>query len=167
MYFRKRKKGNAVLDVLIIFITIFIIGVFIVYFYSGIDPLQQELIIDFNESGDNFSRDFLQEQNTNYPTLWDAAIIFIFFGMWAAAILSGFLLDTYPAFFIIVVIIITPVLFAGITLSNIYEDLMTDDEIIQYQTEFPMSYWLITHFLPIGILLMCSIAGTIYAKTKI
>lgn len=167
MYFKKQKKANAVLDTMIIFVVLFAAGIGLVFIYSGIDPVQQDLVNDFNESGDNWSMDFMVKQNENYPSFWDSAIIFIFLGMWLAAIISGFLLDTYPAFFIIVVIIMVPVLIVGITLSNIYDDLMLEDDILEYKAVFPMSYFLITNFLTIGIILLFSIAGAIYAKNKL
>ena len=161
------KKGNAVLDILTIFIVLFIVGIFVVYFFSGVDPLQQDLANDFNESGDNWSRDYMTEQNEFYPKFWDAAIVFILFGLWMAAIISGFLLDTYPVFFIIIVMLIAPILFVGIILSNVYEDLLSTTDIIAYQGSFPMSFWIMTHLLPIGILLFLSVAGTIYGKNKL
>jgi len=167
MYFKKQKKANAILDSIMILIMLFAMGVCLVYIYSALNPVYEDLYISFNETGNNWSRDFIQEQDENYPIFWDAAIVFIFLGMWLTGLIAGYLLDTYPIFFLIVIIIIVPILFVGITLSNVYDDLMLEDDIIEYKSQFPMSYWIITHFLSIAIIVILSISGVIYAKNKL
>lgn len=163
----KGKKGNAIIDTLVIIVIMFIIAIFVVSFWKGVKPVQEDLMAEFNESGYNQSARAIAVTHDVYPSFWDGAFVFIFFGLWLSAIISAFLVDSHPIFFFIMIIILVPILVVGMVLGNTYEEYMNDSEYSTYKSSFPMTYWIMTHMLPITIIVGVSIGISLYAKDKI
>lgn len=163
------KKGNAIVDVLVIVVFLFILGISYVSINVLEDALYDPLKAEFedkNTQGANQSKEYLDTTHEVYPSLFDGIIAFAFIGLWMASLLAAFLLDTNPVFFVITVILLVIIVIIGVILGNSYEEFMDDDTITTFQSGFPISYWILTHMLPVTIILGFSISLVLYARLR-
>lgn len=156
--FNKNKKGNAFVAVIVAIIVIFGAAIVIGSF---------SLIYSFISPGDLFENNTLaynitEERSEGFASFWDGAIIFILIGLWAAAIMSSFMIDSHPIFFIITMFALVISMVVGGYMSNIWEDLVTSEP--TWRTSFPMVDWVLSNFLIVlfGIGLTTAIA--LFAK---
>jgi len=103
---------------------------------------------------------------TVYPSLMDNLFLFAFVLFIIFVLVSVFLIDTHPIFFIIAIIMLISVFIVGIFLANAYDDIATDSSVSAYSNAFPYTSWVNTHLveLIISIGLMMSIVMFIKFK---
>jgi hypothetical protein len=164
--FTSTKKANAFVDTLMIVVFLFIIAVGFVTIYMLYDAIGPEMIDVFNETGHNQSVQMLNTNYTDFPDVWDGVFVFLLFGLWLAAIVGSFFIDAHPIFFVIVIFILVPIIIVGVVLGNSFEEFAGEDTTSFIQTDFPMTYQIMSHMLPIAIVVGLSIAMALYAKNK-
>lgn len=159
----RNKKGNAPFDVATILIVIVMLGITSVVGYMVFDDTNT----DFQaEASHNVSKDVAQDLFDIYPALLDNIFLFAFVLMLIFTLVSVFLLDTHPIFFIVSVILLITVFIAAILLGNVYDSLMTDATLATYANSFTYTTWLMQHivqvFIGIGFIIMI----TLFVKFK-
>lgn len=160
------RRGNAFIDTLMIVVFLFVIAIGVGTVWQMFDDIGPNLVEVFNESGYNTSVTMLNNQHTDFPTIWDGIFVFLLFGLWMAALIGSFFIDSHPIFFIITIFILVPIIIVGVVLGNTYEDYAEETDVYTFQTDLPMTYWIMTHFLPIVIVVGISIATVLYAKNR-
>lgn len=162
----KSKKGN-VTDIMIIGIFIAVLAIVLVVLTFAFDLIAVDLEADFTERNETQALDIIQTTNTDYPSLWDGAIIMLFLGLWMATLISSFFLDSHPVFFMIGVFVLIPMMIVMVYINNFYIETMEITQFITYQTKFPMTYFLGTNIFIVMIIVAGSILAALYAKSKI
>lgn len=165
MSLSSNKKGS-VLDILMILIGLLILSIGLPIVYYAFNEIEPDMVTEFNESGHNVSRDIIDERHSTFPGIWDAAIVFFFFALWASSLIGAFFLDTHPIFFIISVFMLIPILFAAIVLNNFYIETAAITDLLFIESSYPMSYYLMSNSFVIMIFVGCSILVALYAKVR-
>lgn len=93
------------------------------------------------------------------------AYIFLFVGLILSIMLSSFLVRVHPAFFVIYLILFIFVALVGIALSNAYDTFKDNQEIAQYEANYPSITWIMQHNLTIMIVVAVLSWVIIFAKT--
>ena len=141
---------NAVLDGITIVVVIFVMASIGIFGYRIFDELNTDILND-----EDFTLTEAQQSSTElhskYPSLIDNLVLFAFVLLIIFTLVSVFLLDTHPIFFIITVMLLVGVFLVSIILANTYDDIMQDDEFADYANEFPYITWLMTHLLELAI----------------
>jgi len=166
VYFQnyKNKKGNAVLDTLTILVIVVTFAIISIIGSSVFNEVDSEIQANPEMSNDakNISGDLLDK----YPRLFDNMVLFAFVLLVAFTIISVFMLDTHPIFFILTVIMLISVFLVSILLGNAYNDIMQEDEFSAYANEFTYTTWLMTHILQLMIAVGFIVGITLFIKFK-
>jgi len=92
------------------------------------------------------------EIEQRYPSIFDGAIAFVFFLIWIFVIVSGFIRDSHPVLFGVSLIVIMFIIIGGMFIGNFYEETFNDSELIEVVDYFPITNWILTNMMIIGII---------------
>ena len=167
MYFRfsRNKKGNAPFDVATILIIIVALGITSIFGYKIFDELNS----DFQNSTDITDSTAIatsQDMFDKYPSLLDNIFAFAFVLLMIFTIISVFMIDSHPIFFIITVIMLISVFLVAILLGNTFDDLMGETVISSYANSFPYTSWIMQHILTVMVAVGFVISIALFVKFK-
>jgi len=159
------KKGNAFLDTVTILVVAILLIFFIYYSYVAYKDWNNEFQKDDDMSAE--AKDMAQNFSAKYPKMFDDGFIMVIILLWIAGLVSSFFIDSHPLFFIITVVLLLFVFYAGVHLGNIYETIVTgDDALTLIVPSFPKANWFMTHLLESIIVIGLSISLVIFAKMR-
>lgn len=160
------RKGNAVLDtaMVLIMIVVFTIVTFFSYkVYTDVKPmLDDDLDYSMTEINETIDATY-----NRFPSVFDGLIVFMFIGLWVLVIVASMMIDAHPLFFGVTVLLLAVVIVMGMFLGNFYEETMLDADLSGVSDSFPMTNWILTNMLYIGLAIGFSIAISLYAKSKL
>lgn len=158
------KTGNVGLDMVIIIVVIFILLISTMIGSHLVGEINEDVQNDPDMS--NITKETISEFNTDYPALFDGIFVFVFVMLWIAAIVSTFVVDTHPIFFIVSVLLLVFTLIIAMFLGNVYYEISQEEPFLSQTQNFEMSHWIITHPLELGIFIVLSITITLYGKNR-
>ena len=165
MLVSSNKRGQSVLDVLYIIVGLFIIALGVLIFYKIYDDMNSFIQDDPDlsaeakaASGGGFA---------NYPTYMDNAFVLLLGLLWVSLIVTSFLLDTHPVFFIITVILLVFVFIVAMVLANTYQDVASENDFLDASIQFPKTMWVFENFLLVIICMAMSSILALYAKARL
>lgn len=161
----KRKRGSVVLDVLIGAVLFLGFAMIMVFGYKILSELNADLQADTDLSPS--AKGASQSVTNNYPAFMDNAFLLLLVLFWIFILVTSFFIDTYPVFFVISLVLLVFVFVVGMNLANTYEEVMADDEMINYAASFPKTNWVMSHFLIIIMAIGFSAALALYANSKV
>lgn len=158
-----KKRANAIVDTALIVAVLFILAVtWLIGSY-----IQQELNTELQAS-DDLNADgkavMAQTTETAYKVL-DGGIMFLLVMFWILALVSSFMIDSHPIFFILSVVLLIVVFGAVIALGNAFHDIFTES-FTGLETQFPLTFFIFNHILPIFIVIGLSILVVMVAKPQ-
>jgi len=161
--FPRSKKANAPFDVATILIIIVMLGIVSVIGYMIFDEMNTDVQADLDLTE---AKEVSSGLYGNYAELLDNIFLFVFVLLLLFTIVSVFLLDTHPIFFIVSVILLISVFLATILLANVYDDVMSDDSLSSYANSFNYTSWLMQNILPVMIATGFIVMAALFAKFK-
>lgn len=160
----KAKRGNVVMDGFMILLLLLIMGFIIVIMNYVGDDLNADIQSDTDLHND--SKKHMQDKMSSYAEFWDDAFILMFILFWALAVISSFMIDSHPIFFIISIILLIFLLSVAMILGNSYEEFIQDGDFVGYRSDYPMMNYVLTHLLETIIVIGGSILIAMYVKTR-
>jgi len=159
------KKGNAAVEGITIIVFIFILSMSSLFAIQIFDDLNTEIQNDDDLS--NRTKNTSGDLYDKFPTLLDNLFLFAFILFLVFVLVSAFVIDTHPIFFIISFILLIMVFVVALFLGNAYNDVATDPAISAYANTMPYMSWVMRHIAEciIGFGAMVSIA--LFAKFKL
>jgi len=160
------KKGNAVLEVLLIVIVIFSISLLIRF----ISPIFSEFNDDIQNDTDMspLAKSRIAGVHERFAPVFDNGIVAILMFLWIGALISSFFTDTHPVFFIVIFILLLIVFYVSAILGNTYEDIISDGaEMEADNVNFTLSTFIFTHLMETMIFMGFTIAIALFAKFRI
>lgn len=158
------KKANTVLSLIIVIIVLVGFGIISLIVFQEFKNIKPELMLDLNMTE---SQDVLNETETRYPSVIDGLILFIFVGLWVAGLVSALVKEEHPIIFGMMMFLLIFVVLAGAILGNFYEEFFQDSDFTGLTATFPVTNWLLTHMLEIGIVIGLSILFAMMAKNSL
>lgn len=165
MGFLNKRKGQTILDMIIVIIILFAFALTIVFSNYILDDVNDDIQADPDIAVE--AKSDLNNFNTNFPQFMDNAFVLFLALMWVALIVTSFLVDTHPIFFILTVVLLVFVFIIGMIISNTYQDIAADEDITTSANQFPQMTWVFENFLLIIISMGMTSALALYAKAKI
>lgn len=158
----KNKRGNAIFDSItfMILIFVFVIITTVALFIS--QDITTSLVAEDDIS--QIAKDNLQESNNRYPSYFDSLIVFVIFALWVALIVSSFMINTHPIFFIATFIVAIFVVFLGLIFANTLEEITTDPDFSTYAEQLPMTAWLSIQYPYVALAMMFSVILVLFGK---
>jgi len=160
----KKKGQSAVMDSIVFIIVIIVFGMTSMFGYQIFTDMSSDVSSDLQM---NESKAIVTEVETRYPFVFDGLILLIFAGIWIAGLAAAYYSDTHPMIFGFMMIAIVFVIIAGAMLGNFYEELFDDSSLISMKTSMPVTNWILSHMLPIGIVVALSIVLVLIGKNKL
>ena len=96
----------------------------------------------------------------------DGLFIFAFILFVIFVVVSVFLLDTHPVFFIVSVVMLLGVFVAGMLLSDSFGEVMQDGEVAPYADAFPKITWIMSHLVELIIAIGFLTMVALFAKYR-
>jgi len=119
------------------------------------DELAEDIKSDVNVTE---ADEIVDEVTTRYPSMIDGLVLLIFLGMWLFGVAASYFSESHPFLFGMMMILVVFVIIAGMILSNFYEELFQDTALSGISDDFPVTHWVLTHLLIIGIVMAVSMA---------
>ena len=160
----KNKKGNVVLDVMMVLIVIFVFALISIFGGYIFENLNDEVQAD--EDFNTLTKTTMSGVQSSYNASFDGVIVFGLILLWIMAIVASFMIDSHPAFFIISLILLVFVLIAAGVLSNVYEDLSADPELEGTFASFSMTTFIMTHLVEFLVVVIVTVSISLYAKSR-
>ena len=158
------KKGSGILDTIMVMIVLFAFA--IVAIFSGYILNDINTDIQANPDMNNESKEVLDDMNTNFTSWFDNGFLFMFILLWILVLVASFMVDSHPIFFIVTVLIFAFVLFTGAIISNTFEEVTEDPEMLTESSQYTKMNFIFTHFVAFLIAIAFSVAFVMFAKTK-
>lgn len=156
------KRGNIVLETLVVFVIIFVVAVA----WMSMHYIQKELNEDVQQDDiSQDAKDFNQDVTSRYPKIFDKAIPFFLILFWGMAIIASLLSDTHPAFAIFSIILLLLTLVVIVILANTFNEIFTED-LVGLASDFPMTFFIFKWYLEISIVVSLTIFLALFAKPK-
>jgi len=158
--FRKRmnKKGNA-FDVIYIMMILFLMAVvtlIAVTVYNAWDGSGK-----VTSSTGNIA---LQKANTTLTAL-DGIFAFVIVMLFILVIISSFMINTHPAFFVVTLILLIIAIILAVQFSNIYEQI-SEGELEDESSRYSIMSYMLDKLPFIIAVIIITIAVVLYAKAK-
>lgn len=161
------KKGsvNAIFFVVVIVILLLAWATMTLLGNFALKEVNQAFQLD--ENADDYSKANLQATTTGYPKTMDAAYLIIFIIGWIGLIIGSLNALEHPIFFVVAIIFIACLLFIGAVLSNFYEELASDEDLISSAADFPVTYFISSKLVLMILAMVGSIIVTMYARERL
>lgn len=164
LIFRKNKKGNTIVDTLLVMVVIFALSLVALVGYQFFGDINTD--IQANSDLSNTSKQVSSDLYDRYPSAMDGIFVLAFVLLWGMVLVASFMIDSHPIFFIFTLILFIFVLFVGGILGNAYDEFIGMDDISGLETSFPMTNWILSNFLIVIVVIGLSIALVLFGKNK-
>lgn len=101
-----------------------------------------------------------------YPVIFDNLFLLIYFGIFIFMIISSWLVDTYPVFLWITVLVLVMQVFVGATVSNMYGAVLASSGIGEFLASFPKIAYIFRHFVAISLIEAFVVIMVFFGKPK-
>lgn len=160
-----RKRGNVVLDGLLYFLILFILGVVLLVGNGIISPFNDQ----FQQLPDVDSRAkaSLSQNTEGYSATGDNIFVAAVILMWIFVFVASFLIDSHPLFYGISLFLLVFIFIVGAVLGNTYLDLSNADSMVEYAADYPKMNWIMEHILEFGVAVVFTTLLGLYGKNTI
>jgi len=163
--FNKSKKGNMVIDGLMILIILFVFAIIGLFCLKIFDEANDSIQSDIGMS--NESKTIASNVNGSLPKTLDNIFLTMMVLLTAFVIISVFMLDSHPIFFILMIILLIGVFIVAMILANTYDDVASGAGMTTYANEMLYTGWIMSHLLEVAIAITFLGGVALYAKLKI
>lgn len=161
-----RKGGvNAIFFVAVIVILLIVWGVTALLGNFVLKEVTESFVSD--NSTDEFASQNLQSTSDSYPKTMDSSYLVILIIAWIGVIIASLNALEHPIFFIIALIFVACLLFIGAVLSNFYEELAGDEEMVESAADFPVTYFVNTKMVLVVLAIVATVIVTMYARERL
>ena len=158
------KPRNALIDGAMVILIVLFLSIGSVVGYNIFGDLNSEIQNDNDAS--NITKQTSGNLYTLYPALLDNLFLMAFVLFVVFLIVSVFLLDTHPIFFIITIVLLSSVFLVAMLLSNTYTEIMEDSEFSASANAFPYTSWVNDHLVELIVGIGFLTAILLYIKFK-
>lgn len=160
---KKGQEGVIVFDLIVLVIVLMVFAMVALFGWQAFSELNPTLQNDLTL---NESKETLNQVDTRYPSVMDGIILFIFLGMWAAAIVAALMSDQHPLLFGFMMILVVFVLIASAMIANYFEETYQDEELSALTGSFPKLNWIMTHLMELTLIVALSVILALLGKNR-
>lgn len=158
------KKGNIVIEIITILIVVVVFGLITYIGYMAFDDVNADIQSDDNLSAE--AKNISSSLFARYPATMDNGFLMVLILLWIFTLIAAYLVESHPAFFIVMIVLFIAVFIACMYLGNALETTLGETELSGISTHMPIIYWVFTHLLQTILAIAFSIALVLFAKTQ-
>lgn len=144
---RLASKKGFIQDLALILVFLVVFAILAVVGYQVFTDLNTDLQADPDMS--NASKAISDDLHNRYPGTLDGAFILFLGLIYVFGLVAAFVSDNHPVLLIVFVILIVFIMLAAAMLSNTWEEFVDDPELGSFGSNFPMTDFVINHFLSV------------------
>ena len=156
------KRGQTIFDTIMLLIVLFILAAAAIVGAMVFSGVNDEIQADTDISTE--AKTAMTTVNDGYSNWFDAAILSALIFFWALLLITSFMIDTHPVFFIVTVVLLLAVFVVSMYIANAYEELATDEDLSSFADKFPFTTFIFQNLLKIMIVIGLSTGVALYAK---
>lgn len=158
-------KGQGILDFIFVLIVLFAFAIIGIFSYVVLKDFNTDFQADPDISAT--AKGDLQGLTTNFPSYIDNSFTLLLGLFWVFLVISAWFADSHPLFFVVMIILVSFVLVAGMILSNAYDDVKADPDITGYTSGFPQMNWVMSHLLMVLMGMGFSCVLAMYGRSRV
>jgi len=162
--FKKDRKGNVILDSVLFLIVLFVMGIVGVLAYIAFDDISTD--IDSDPDVSDMAKGNISALADRTPSTLDGVFALAFGLLWLLVLVSSFLIDSHPIFFIVTIVLLICLLIASGYMSNFYEEFSLDEEYSTAAAQFPITQYVLSHLMMFVLIIGGSIAIVLFGKNR-
>jgi hypothetical protein len=152
------RKAQGVIELLVAVVIIFLFVVITVFGNKILSDFNTDYQADSSVNAE--SKAVVSDLNTRYSITFDALVPFIFVILLLVCVVAGWLSNTHPFVMIFLLFIVIFLMIVGGILSNAWEDLKVDDSLSAVVVNYPMTDYILSHYLLfVGVMGFCLLAA--------
>lgn len=160
----KNKKGGLP-DAFFLIVAFFAIALVFILMFVVVSYFNDDV-----QSSDLFpqvSKDISSTLVGKYANLFDKMYLFIVVGLGFAVLAGAWFIASHPALFWISTPILAFTIWMGALFSNIYTEIVANEQIATYALSFPSIAFIFEHFAIVITIYVLMLALALYAKPKV
>ena len=110
----------SAIDIALIGFLVFVFGILSLFGYTFFTNFHDR-VSDAGLNSTTYTAEYVKAENNWWDTM-DNVVLFLFFGSVLATILTSFLIDTHPAFFVASLLVLFITILLAVVFSNIYTE---------------------------------------------
>lgn len=138
-------KGQSVMIPIIIIGVVGLLVLIITFASSHFLMREVNSVVQTDDSFNNQSQEMMNDITNRNNVSLDNAFIFLVGGLIIACFVAGFNINRTPLFLILVIILMFFVAYAGMKITNFYEDFAADDTDLEFSTYFPKANFVMSN----------------------
>ena len=154
------KKANAVFETIVILVVILAFAITTIFGYNSFKDLNAELQLDDTISTQGKTQ--LNNFQTDYPSMFDWVSIFIIVMLTIGGMVSAFMIETNPIFFIVTIVLLISVFVLAAYLNNIFFETMETSDL----ADFPITNWVFNNLIKVFVISAFMIGLALFAKSR-
>ena len=158
----RSKKGNAIIDLILVLIVLVVMSIVTIVCYKAFNEVNADLQADTEMSAQG--KAVSSNLYGRFPATMDSIFALVMVSMWGLVLVASYYIDARPIFFIFTFILLVFVLIAAMSFGNYYEDFTADDEFSTLATDFPMTNFIMSHFLSVMMAIGLTIMLVLFGK---
>ena len=162
-YFKGR-KGNVAIDVIIIIIILF--GFALAGIFTNMITADMNTAIQADTSISAEGKTLMQEHTASFPNLVNDLFLFIFIGLWLVMLITAWYADTNPIFLIFTIILLTIVTVVGMNISNTYQEIIADVDVMTSADMFPNINLIMSNLATVIVVIGFSVVLVLFGKSR-
>lgn len=161
----KSKRGNIFVDLALFVAIIFALAMIGLVIHWTLDAFNTELQAD--PTSDAKVKAKINSLSNNYSGWSDSILLLVFVFLWIFVLVSSFLLDTHPIFFVISLILLVILFIVVMILANTFDEFTQEPEFTNYDDDFPITYFIMNKLLILYLCVGGSMLISLYAKNTL
>ena len=158
------KRGSSVIDIIFLMVAVVSVGLAFLFISMSFDDISTDILADGDLGSDGDA--ILSESNASFSGWADYSIGFVFFGLIIGIMITSYFVDAHPVFFVLSLILFIFVIFAGVYLSNAFQEVVNETDLVVTKASFPITMFIVNNLIMLLIatfVLMCII---LYGKSR-
>lgn len=152
-----KKKGNTAIETVTVVVFIVLFALTTVVVYSSLSDVFTELSNDTTLS--NTTRNTISLVDTTYQSVFDYAIIFMYFILAIGSAIAAYFVEANPRYFVVLLIALVIVTIIGAYLNNAFFDVVDNS----LRVTFPYTFFIMDHIVMFSIIFGVLITLGLYA----
>lgn len=154
-------KRGSTWELVLLVSLVLIIGIAFPLISNAQQEIGEELLTDLNSTGDisNETVEFIETGSEDVPGWFDDMFTMFFFGAMIVSIVSAYFVKAHPIFLVASILGVIVLSAIGADTSNAYEEVFTDEELVDQVDLYPKMYWISTNL--VQLLLVAGLLITI------
>jgi hypothetical protein len=160
----RKKKGNAVIEGVTVIIVITVFSMLSIIGYTIFGEVNSDIVADTGMSTE--AQDVSNNLYQNYDSLFDNLFMLMFVLFVVFTLVSAFVIDSHPIFFIVSLVLLMGVLLSAPLIANVYDDVMSDSTMVASANAFTYSGWVMSHLFEVILALVFMTMIVLFIKFK-